>query len=49
MDKPEVGSISSVSVVEGVKDEAEDTKKSENASEAEIVEPPANEVPTFID
>ncbi|KAL8553857.1 hypothetical protein ACS0TY_002216 [Phlomoides rotata] len=43
VDTPEFGSMSSVSVAEGVKAEAEDMKKSENASEAEIVDPPADE------
>lgn len=47
-DKPELGSMSPVSVDEGVKAE-EDVKASENTTEAEIVEPPADEVPTSVD
>lgn len=48
MDKPELGSMSPESVVEGVKAE-EDVKASENTIEAEIVELPAVEVPISID
>lgn len=47
-DKAESGSVSNESVVEGVEAEAVDRKKSENAAEAEIVDSPADQVPTLI-